>query len=128
MSGSFHALKCNYLLKVLLLVISTSVVPVELLAQTENESWFGVQLPPPFEPHESPVILGTGLLLPILLRYPSRLPLVKEVKGKAVILAQLMLASLGMFAAAHLFLFRLHLPNRYTIFLDLLHNICTTFV
>ncbi|NEP08961.1 MAG: hypothetical protein F6K14_01650 [Symploca sp. SIO2C1] len=62
----------------------------------------------------TPLILGTGLLLPILLRYPSRLPLVKEVKYKAVILAQLILASLGMFAAAHIFLFRLHLPNRYT--------------
>ncbi len=62
----------------------------------------------------TPLILGTGLLLPILLRYPYRLALVKEIKGKAVILAQLMLASLGMFAAAHLFLFRLHLPNRYT--------------
>ena len=62
----------------------------------------------------TPLILCTGFLLPILLRYPSRLPLVKEIKGKVVILAQLMLASLGMFVAAHLFLFKLHLPNRYT--------------
>ncbi|NEP60743.1 MAG: hypothetical protein F6K31_27740 [Symploca sp. SIO2G7] len=62
----------------------------------------------------TPLFLCTGLLLPILLRYPSRFPLVKEAQGKVVILAQLMLASLGMFAAAHIFLFRLHLPNRYT--------------
>ncbi|NET59443.1 MAG: hypothetical protein F6K47_25860 [Symploca sp. SIO2E6] len=62
----------------------------------------------------TPLFFLTGFLLPILLRYPSRFPLVKEVRGKVVILAQLMLASLGMFVAAHLFLFKLHLPNRYT--------------
>jgi len=62
----------------------------------------------------TPLFLLTGLLLPILLRNPSQFPLVKQVQGKVVILAQLMLASLGMFAAAHIFLFRLHLPNRYT--------------
>jgi len=62
----------------------------------------------------TPLILCTGLVLPILLRYPFWFPLVKEAKEKAVILAQLMLASLGMFAAAHIFLFQLHLPNRYT--------------
>ena len=52
--------------------------------------------------------------LPFLLNYPSRFPLVKRVSGGIRLLPQMLLVSMGMFAAAHLFLFKLHLPNRYT--------------
>ncbi|MEQ9000437.1 MAG: hypothetical protein RID53_28520 [Coleofasciculus sp. B1-GNL1-01] len=52
--------------------------------------------------------------LPFLLNYPSRFPLVKRVSGGIRLLPQMLLVSMGMFVAAHLFLFKLHLPNRYT--------------
>ena len=60
-----------------------------------------------------PPQIWMSLLLPILLRYPDRFPLAKRVE-KISILPQMLLASLGMFAIAHLALFKLHLPNRYT--------------
>lgn len=52
--------------------------------------------------------------LPFLLKYPSRFPLAKRVRRGIWLLPQMLLVSMGMFAAAHLFLFKLHLPNRYT--------------
>jgi hypothetical protein len=52
--------------------------------------------------------------LPFLLNYPSRFPLVKRVSGGIWLLPQMLLVSIAMFVAAHLFLFKLHLPNRYT--------------
>lgn len=55
-----------------------------------------------------------GLLLPLLLRYPDRFPLVRQVSDKIAVLPQILLASLGMFFAAHALLFKLHLPSRYT--------------
>ncbi len=61
-----------------------------------------------------PIAVCAGLLLPILLRFPSWLPLVKKVKGETVLLTQLALVSLGMFIMAHAVLFRLHLPSRYS--------------
>lgn len=60
-----------------------------------------------------PPQIWMSLLLPILLLFPSLFPLAKQVK-KMSVLPQMLLASLGMFAIAHLALFRLHLPNRYT--------------
>ncbi len=39
---------------------------------------------------------------------------VKQIKSKILLLPQLLLVSLGMFFAAHAFLFKLHLPSRYT--------------
>lgn len=62
----------------------------------------------------TPITLSAGLLLPILLRYPSRLPLVKEIKTQIILLPQLIVVSLGLFFTAHAVLFKLHLPNRYT--------------
>lgn len=62
----------------------------------------------------TPVTLCTGLLLPILLRFRSQFPLVKEIKPSIVVLPQLLLVSVGMFFAAHALLFKLHLPSRYT--------------
>ena len=61
-----------------------------------------------------PITLSAGLLLPILLRYSSRLPLVRKLKSETIILAQLTLVSFSLFFAAHALLFKLHLPSRYT--------------
>lgn len=62
----------------------------------------------------TPVTLGAGLLLPILLRYPYVLPLVRKLRSETILLVQLTLVSLGLFCAAHVVLFKLHLPSRYT--------------
>lgn len=60
-----------------------------------------------------PPLVYAGLLLPILLRYPSRFPLLQQVRG-ILLLPQIVVASLGVFFAAHALLFKLHLPSRYT--------------
>ncbi len=52
--------------------------------------------------------------LMFLLKSPSWFPLVKRVREGIVLLPQMLLVSIGMFVVAHLLLFRLHLPNRYT--------------
>ncbi len=57
----------------------------------------------------TPVTNALGLLLPALYRRP----LLRKARSLAL-LPQLAAASLVMFAAAHLLLFRLHLPSRYT--------------
>ena len=53
-----------------------------------------------------------GLLLPILLRYPYRFPLVKL--ASITLLPQIILVSVGMFLAAHASLYKLFAPARYT--------------
>lgn len=60
-----------------------------------------------------PPQLWAALALPILLRYPSQFPLLKQVRG-IDILPQILLVSVLWFFIAHALLFRLHLPNRYT--------------
>lgn len=62
-----------------------------------------------------PLLIVTGLFLPWLLHQPSRFPLAQRVTGGVTLLAQVAIASLGMFGLAHLLLFRLHLPSRYTM-------------
>ncbi|HBB35194.1 MAG TPA: hypothetical protein DC064_26230, partial [Cyanobacteria bacterium UBA9273] len=62
----------------------------------------------------TPPLIYSGLLLPILLNYPTRFPLTKQVTGKIIVLPQLLLASGLIFLAAHALLFKLHLPSRYT--------------
>jgi hypothetical protein len=62
----------------------------------------------------TPVTLCLGPLLPVLLRYPRRFPLVERINHNLAILPQILLAAVGMFLAAHALLFRLHLPSRYT--------------
>ncbi|NET04752.1 MAG: hypothetical protein F6K16_08430 [Symploca sp. SIO2B6] len=61
----------------------------------------------------TPVTNVLGFLLPLLLLFPAKFPLVKQVSNNTTILPQVLLASLGMFFAAHALLFRLHLPSRY---------------
>ena len=62
----------------------------------------------------TPATLAFGLLLPILALFTEQFPQVKQIKSKILLLPQLLLVSLGMFFAAHVFLFKLHLPSRYT--------------
>lgn len=59
-------------------------------------------------------IIWAGLLLPILLRYPSRFPLAKRVNPGVIVLIEMVLVSLGLFFAAHAVLFKLYLPSRYS--------------
>ncbi len=62
----------------------------------------------------TPVAMAIAFLLPVLLRFSAHFPLSQEIKPKVMILPQLVLASFTLFFAAHLLLFKLHLPSRYT--------------
>ena len=62
----------------------------------------------------TPVTLLFGLLLPIFVGFRSRFPLLKQLTNSSAILGQIVIASIGMFFAAHAVLFKLHLPSRYT--------------
>ncbi|MDJ0687325.1 MAG: hypothetical protein QNJ41_02335 [Xenococcaceae cyanobacterium MO_188.B32] len=55
-----------------------------------------------------------GVSLFWLKRYPHRFPLVKKIDKKVIILLQIFSAGLLLYCLAHLFLFRLHLPSRYS--------------
>ena len=55
-----------------------------------------------------------GALLPVLCQFPKRLPLVQKLTGEVFVLLQVVLASVGLFLAAHALLFELYLPSRYT--------------
>lgn len=52
--------------------------------------------------------------LMVLLRLPDRFPLARQVQPTLWILPQVIWVAIALFFAAHLLLFRLHLPNRYT--------------
>ncbi len=55
---------------------------------------------------------GAGLFW--LKKYPHRFPLVKKVNKNVIILLQIFSAGLLLYCLAHLLLFRLHLPSRYS--------------
>jgi len=61
-----------------------------------------------------PATLTLGILLPIIIRYPNLFPLVKLISPQIKVLTKIFLASILMFIVAHLLLFNLHLPSRYT--------------
>ena len=61
----------------------------------------------------NPLAIASGFLLPLLMRYPSRFPLVKQITSRIRILPQLLLVSLCWFFTAHALLFRLYFPSRY---------------
>ncbi len=61
----------------------------------------------------TPVTVIFGLFLPFLWLFPRAFPLLKELKPRLVILTQLIIVSVGLFLAAHLVLFKMHLPSRY---------------
>lgn len=60
-----------------------------------------------------PPLVWIGTMLPMLLRYRSRFPLAQRVSSGVGVLPRVVLASIGMFFAAHALLFRLYIPNRY---------------
>ncbi|MEQ9671472.1 hypothetical protein [Coleofasciculus sp. G2-EDA-02] len=62
----------------------------------------------------APPLSYLGLLLPVMLRFPSRFPLAKQITGNMEVLVKFLLASAILFLAAHALLFKLHLPSRYT--------------
>ncbi len=61
-----------------------------------------------------PPLIWIGLLFPVVLRNPSRFPLVREVKNSITLLPQIVLVSFGLFLAAHALLLKLFFPSRYT--------------
>ncbi len=61
-----------------------------------------------------PHLLYAALLLPGLLAFPKYFPLAKLTRRSLWLLPQIVAVSLGWFIAAHLLLFKLHLPSRYT--------------
>jgi hypothetical protein len=64
----------------------------------------------------TPVPLIAGLFLPLLLPFPKRFPQLQKLQPTLRFIPQLLLVSVGMFFAAHAFLFELHLPSRYTAY------------
>jgi hypothetical protein len=66
-------------------------------------------------PKRTPAILWIGLVLPFLYRYSHLFSLTQKVTRKIAILIPIAISSLVLFLAAHAFLFKLHLPSRYTI-------------
>ena len=59
-----------------------------------------------------PPLAINSLILPFLLK-KEKFPLSKQVSEKVGILVQILLASVGLFFLAHIFLFQFHFPNRY---------------
>ena len=62
----------------------------------------------------NPIILGSGLFLPLVIKQSHKFPLVKKITCHLDTVIKLTITSLGMYILAHIFLFRLHLPSRYT--------------
>ena len=60
------------------------------------------------------LLFSFGSLLPVVKIYSRWFPLAQKINRLAIILLQVLLASLIVFFVAHLLLFRLHLPSRYT--------------
>jgi hypothetical protein len=55
-----------------------------------------------------------GLLLPLIRQFPEIFPLSKKITAKLRIIWQIILISFVWYGLAHLMLFRLHLPSRYS--------------
>lgn len=62
-----------------------------------------------------PLLMGLGLVLPGLMFFPKRFPLIAHISRGIGLLPRIVLASLVMFAAANALLFRLYLPSRFTV-------------
>ncbi|MDJ0799684.1 MAG: hypothetical protein QNJ51_23205 [Calothrix sp. MO_167.B12] len=62
----------------------------------------------------APTTLFTALILPLLCQFRSKFPLLGKLNNEVMVLPQILLVSLVMFISAHILLFRLYLPSRYT--------------
>jgi hypothetical protein len=65
-------------------------------------------------PVHIPLLTWAVLLVPILLRDSRRFPLAKHMSGHLRFLLPTLVASIALFFTAHVWLFTLHLPSRYT--------------
>lgn len=65
-------------------------------------------------PYFEPKLIAIGILLPVLMRFPVRFPLVQQISRSIGIVPQLAIVGLGWYGLAHLVLFKLHLPSRYS--------------
>jgi hypothetical protein len=63
----------------------------------------------------NPPIIIVGIFLPLLLRFKSHFPLGKQVRKNVLVLLHLVVVSLFLFFAAHVLLFKLYLPSRFTV-------------
>ncbi len=61
-----------------------------------------------------PPLMAFGLLLPLLLKFPRQFPLAPKIHRNIAILSHVIISSIALFFTAHLLLFKLHLPSRYT--------------
>ena len=61
-----------------------------------------------------PATLCLGVFLPIMLWQSPQNPVLQHRTSALSLLLQLLLAAMGLFVLAHLLLFQLHLPSRYT--------------
>ena len=60
-----------------------------------------------------PPLIWLGLLLPWFVNNPGRFPLGDRITRNVYLLLEILMASVGLFLAAHAVLFRLYLPSRY---------------
>ncbi|MFZ1026062.1 MAG: hypothetical protein WAN66_07560 [Limnoraphis robusta] len=63
-----------------------------------------------------PPLMSAGLLLPLFFLFKARLPLLQKITPHINILPSVLISSISWFIAAHLMLFKLHLPSRYTCY------------
>jgi len=61
-----------------------------------------------------PILLYAALFLPFLGKIPQHFPLTRQIHPSIILLPQILITSLTLFFTAHLLLFHLHLPSRYT--------------
>ncbi len=62
----------------------------------------------------APSTLLFAFLLPFLIFFPKTFPSLTNIQREIAILVQMLIVSVGMFVLAHILLFKLHLPSRYT--------------
>lgn len=84
------------------------------LHETLLDLWIGSKTGPLPQPIMTPVTLLFSLGFPFLLAKPGRFPLMARVRANGGPMLLLLLASLSAFALAHLVLFKLHGPGRYS--------------
>lgn len=60
------------------------------------------------------LLCSFGLLLPVICQFPKTFPLTNKITAKSQIIWQIILISFIWYSLAHLMLFRLHLPSRYS--------------
>lgn len=55
-----------------------------------------------------------SLFLPVLLVFPAKFPLIRQLRESSILLLQVFVGSVSLFLLAHAVLFKLYLPSRYT--------------